>query len=770
MVVVPKPDGEVRICVDYFHLNEAIKRERLMVPSVNEVLSQVRGANYFSKIDCRSGYFQIPLERGLREVTTFITPFGRYFFNRLPMGIASAPEVYHRKMTEILAGLDGVVTLLDDSLITGRTEKEHDARLEAVLKRLNEYGVTLNETKCQFKVRETKFLGYKLSTKGIEPDTEKVKAVLDLPTPANTTEIRRFLGMVNYYIKFLPRLAQLSQPLRDLLKKCNIWVWGPKQEESFETIKRALTRAPILGYYETNKNTRIAADTSLAGIGAVLEQQGDEGHWKPVQFASRSLSEAEKRYSNIEREALGITWACERMREFLIGTTFTIQTDHKPLLTLFGKKPMNELTPRIQRFRMKMANFSYKMQHVAGKRFFTPDTLSRAPIAGMTENMDILSEEMEEFKNIRAIYRVEDPVITKIEKGQRKDTMITGIKQFVHQGWPVKECPNTKQFFKFRGDLWVKNEMLMFRDRMVIPADLKKDMLHRIHEGHGGERRCFKRARMTVWWPGIQQDIRHYVEKCPQCIEGRIQKSEPLMPSPLPEGPWEVVAVDYFKKDGRWFIVIADYYSRYLDVKELNTLTSQGTIKYLKEIFSKFGIPKVIRCDNGTNLVSRSMECFAREMGFRIISSSPRYPQSNGFAEAMVKVGKKLLQGDLQRGLLAYRTTPLDLGPSPGELLLGRRLRSTLPMNEEKLAPSWPDLRVFKAVDAERKRKMEDWYNQRHRAKTLPQLQVGDKVWVGDKRSYAEVTGKCSERPRSYQVRTPGGAIITRNRRNLNRA
>ena len=769
MVVVPKPNNEVRICVDYLHLNAAIKRERLMVPTVEEILSQVRGAKFFSKIDCRSGYFQIKLHKDSRELTTFITPFGRFYFNRLPMGISSAPEVYHRKMVEILSGLEGVVTLLDDSLIFAETEEEHDVRLEKVLKRLNEHGVTLNEKKCEFKVQETKFLGYKISREGIAPDEEKVKAVLELPNPQNSTEVRRFLGMVNYYIKFLPKLAQLSQPLRELLKKCNSWIWGPDQQESFDGIKVALTKAPILSFFQLDKNTRVAADTSLTGIGAVMEQEVEHGKWKPVQFASRSLSETEKRYSNIEREALGVTWACERMREFLIGRPFIIQTDHKPLLTLFGKKALNELTPRIQRFRMRLATFNYSMQHVAGKRFFTPDTLSRAPLKDTNHEEDILlNEDREEgCINHGRVGQVEDPMITEIMKEQNRDEVLREVKEVVHRGWPATGKNNLGPYRRFRADLWEKEGLLMYKERMVVPARLKGELLRKIHQGHGGERRCMKRARTSVWWPNIGQDIKRVVEECPDCVESRSARKEPLIGTALPNGPWEKVAIDYFNCQGKWYILIVDYYSRYLDVHEMRTMTTRATITYLKTIFAKVGIPLQVRCDSGTNLTSHELNEFARKMGFKIVPASPKYPQSNGLAEAMVKVAKKLVKGDLELGLLAYRTTPLDQGPSPGELLMGRRLRGTLPLRPEQRAPQWPDMEVFRRADGVKKESAERQYNRRHGTRTLPVLKEGVKVWVKDIKTYATVVRKNLEGPRRYEIRVPNGRVLLRNRASL---
>ena len=772
MVVVPKPNGDVRICVDYSQLNQAVKRERLMIPSVDELLSQLKDAKWFSKIDCRSGYYQLEIHEASKELTTFITPFGRYVFNRLPMGISSAPEIYHREMTSIVGGLEGVITLLDDSLVFGTTKEEHDHRLSKVLERMQENKVTLNKEKCEFGVQEIRFLGHHVSEKGILPDRRKIEAVLKLPRPTNVNEVRRFLGMCNYYTKFFPRLSTESEPLRGLLKKENAWYWDENHEKAFESIKKFVTTPPILSFFDVKKRTRVAADASATGIGAVLEQLDFQNQWKPVQFASRSLTNCEKRYSNIEREALGITWACERFRDFLVGGDhFIILTDHKPLITLFGKKPLDELTPRIQRFRMRLLPFAFRMEHVAGKDFYVPDLLSRTTRETEDqEGADVMErDEIEYYVNTVGAPNVSDVRLHALLQAQKTDEVISRVKEYVINGWPRKVEWMLGAYRKFRNDLWVKEEMLMFKRRVVVPRALQEEILNRIHEGHGGEKRSMTRARECVWWPGITSRITEKVSHCKECLEQREQKSEPLISTPVPARPWCTLGMDCFKYANQWYIVVADYFSRYLDVHWLRRdLTTEATKKYLKSLFAKFGIPEIIRCDNGTNFVSYEMQQFAKDMGFQIISSSPRYPQSNGFAEAMVKIAKRLVaKGDLDLGLLAHRTTPLDHGISPAELLMGRRLRGTLPVDPDLLKPEWPDLSAFREVDSRKKEEQRRQFNYRHGAKDLNALREGEEVWVKDARKYGTIIRKFENSPRRYEVKTNEGAVLVRNRKLL---
>ena len=332
MVVVPKANGKVRICVDLTKLNECVRRERHPLPAVDQTLAQLAGATVFSQLDANSGFWQIPLDPDSTLLTTFITPFGRFCFNRLPFGITSAPEHFQRRMSELLGGVPGVVCMMDDMLIHGTTQQEHDQRLLAVLQRLEKAGVTLNREKCKFSQNAVKFLGHVIDQSGITPDPDKVNAIQKVRTPGNVGDVRRFLGMVNQLSKFSPNLAEETKPLRELLIKGNAWIWSEPQQTAFDRIKKMLTNTPVLALFNPNLETILSADASSFGLGAVLLQKQLSGELKPVSFISRSMTPTEQRYAQIEKEALAFTWACERLSDYLIGLSFRIQTDHKPLV------------------------------------------------------------------------------------------------------------------------------------------------------------------------------------------------------------------------------------------------------------------------------------------------------------------------------------------------------------------------------------------------------------------------------------------------------
>ena len=232
-------------------------------------------------------------------------------------------------MSELLTGLEGVVCLMDDILVGGKTQQEHNDRLEAVLNRIGAAGLTLNCEKCEFSKDNIRFLGQLVNQQGVAPDPEKVKAIVEMKLPVNVAEVRRFLGMVNQLGKFSPQLADKTKPLRDLLSLKNEWIWEDSQDKAFKEIKEMLSTAPVLALYEPGRESVVSADATSYGIGAVLRQRQPEGEWRPIAYISRSLTDTEQRYAQIEKEALAVTWACERLDSYLVGTTFHIETDHK---------------------------------------------------------------------------------------------------------------------------------------------------------------------------------------------------------------------------------------------------------------------------------------------------------------------------------------------------------------------------------------------------------------------------------------------------------
>ena len=485
MVVVPKPSGQVRICVDLKKLNECVQREFHPSPHVEEILAQLTGAQVFTKLDANSGFWQIPLARKLRLLTTFITHFGRYSFNKLPFGITSAPELFQRCMSTILSGLPGVLCLMDDVLIFGKSQAKHDDRLKEVLKRIESTGVTLNLSKCEFS--NLKFLGHIINKDGLKADPAKIRAILDMQPPRNVPEMRRFIDMTNQLSKFIPCSAELMKPLTELLSSKRSFQWGPNQSAAFDKIKETLTRPSILTLYDPAADTKVSADASSFGLGAViLQRTGTAQPWKPVAYASRTMSDTETHYAQIEKEALALTWACERFSMYLLGKSFLLETDHKPLVSLLSTKNLDNLPPHILRFRLRMMRYNFTIVHVPGKALVIADFLSRAPLhADVTDSFN-LQESTETF--ISAVVDALPASASRLEqiaKAQSTDPILQQVTRFCQEGWPTNHMikGSLRSYWCIRSELSMHNSLLLCAHRIVIPTCLQQDILKRITKG-----------------------------------------------------------------------------------------------------------------------------------------------------------------------------------------------------------------------------------------------------------------------------------------------
>ena len=472
---------------------------------------------------------------------------------------------------------------MDDVLIMGTNKREHDERLTAVLERLQNAGVTLNPAKCEFGRSSVKFLGNIIDYRGIRADPEKITAICQLKPPDSVTELRQFMGMVNQLGRFSPHLAEISQPLRELLTKKNEWVWGPDQETAFQRVKDELTRPSVLVAYDLRANTKVSADASSHGLGAVLLQKS-KGTWKPVAYASRAMSPTEKRYAQIEKEALAITWACDRFSQYLLGRAFEVETDHKPLVPLLSTKHLDDLPPRVLRFRLRMARYQYTIHHIPGKLLCTADALSRKPTLE-APGADPLEEEVESFVNgvINGLPGTQ-PRLRRFLQEQKEDLICRRAREHCQFGWP-KAKPEQADFVPYwnaRASLTLNDDLLLFNNRIVVPPSLRKETLQAIHEGHQGIVRCRLRAKISVWWPGITQHIAQLIDGCPVCAQYTPLRREPLMATPLPAYPWQMVGTDLFEHAGHHYLLLVDYFSRFPEMTKLNSTTSGSVISTMK--------------------------------------------------------------------------------------------------------------------------------------------------------------------------------------------
>ncbi|UYV68677.1 K02A2.6-like [Cordylochernes scorpioides] len=764
IVLAGKPNGKIRICVDLSRLNLSVERELHPLPVLEHELAQLNGAKIFSRLDANSGFWQIKLSEESQTLTTFITPFGRYKFKRLPFGISSAPEHFQKRMSAILRGVNGVICHMDDILIFAKRKEEHDETLREVLRRLKNSGITLNKEKCQFGVSNVTFLGHYIDEHGIKADEKKVKAIAEMKPPTDVHGVQRFMGLVNFLGRFVPNLAEITKPLNDLRKKDVSFIWGSPQKKAFEKVKDVLASDRVLASFDISKKTMVSADASSYGLGAVLKQEHEANEWRPVAFASRTLTKTEQGYAQIEKEALAITWACERFKDFVVGKTFLIETDHKPLVPIFTTKDLNDLTPRLQRYRMRMLQFSFHIFHTPGKDLITADALSRQPLPGHLPEDEELQEEVEHFVRSIVLHQsTTDDRLAKIALNQKLEPTLQNVAFYSKNGWPAK-CqlsPLERSFYDVRDEIGEENGLLMRGLRVIIPSDMRKDVLNRIHAGHQGITKCRARAKDHVWWPGIGQEIQDMVKTCEKCIENQPLKHEPLIPNDFPERPWQKVGMDLFHYEGSEYLVVVDYFSRFIEVVRLTKLSSEAVVDHCKAIFARHGIPDIVISDNGPQFrpsTTSAFTKFASEVGFRHITSSPKHPQSNGQAEAAVKIVKNLMKKnkDPVLALMEYRATPLANGLSPAELLFGRKIRTMVPCTSSSLTPKTVDQSKLRGEEEQRKMAQKTAFDRRHAATKKAELIAGEKVWVKDLRAWGSVLEKASA-PRSYIVETPVG-------------
>jgi len=342
MLIVEKKDGSIRLCLDPRELNKAIMREHYAVPTFDDVLPQLAGKKYFSIIDMKDGFWHVELDEESSRLVTFNTPFGRYSFTRLPFGISSAPEVFQKRAQQAFGGIQGVAIIFDDIIIGADSIQEHDTIFRQLLERAREMNVRFNRSKLQLMVPSAIYMGHVVSDSGIAPDPNKVKAIVNFPSPNSREELMRFNGMATYVSRYIPNFADLTFPYRQLLKKNAPWTWAEPQQEAFNKIKQLLVNAPVLSHYDQTKPVVIQTDASSKGLGSCLLQ---EGH--PISFASRALTDCETRYAQIEKELLTIVFPCERFNNYVYGRDILVQSDHKPLEAIFSK-PLSSTTPRLQ--------------------------------------------------------------------------------------------------------------------------------------------------------------------------------------------------------------------------------------------------------------------------------------------------------------------------------------------------------------------------------------------------------------------------------------
>lgn len=769
VVPILKSDNTLRLCVDMRCANKAIIRENHPLPTMTQLLPKLRKSCTFSKLDIKDAFHQVEIKEDCRDITTFITSKGLFRYKRLMFGISCAPEHFQKIMERMLLPCKGVVNFIDDVIVFGSNVNEHNDRLKHVLQVLKENNVVLNDKKCIFNVSKIDFLGHELSPQGIMPLDKYIKTIKSFREPKTIDEVQSFLGLVNYIGKWIPRLATMTDPIREILrlklsKHADIAdYWKGKQSAAFAELKESLSALRTLGFYDPHDKTQVMADASPVGLGAVLVQIDRQGP-RIIAFGHKSLSNVEKRYCQTEKEALALVWAVEHFNMYLYGLKeFELITDHKPLEVIFG--PRSKPCARIERWVLRLQAYNYKVVYCPGKNNIA-DSLSR-----LCPNHN--SDSHDDEHHINKIVEFARPMAVAMEDivdKSKSDEDIQLVKSALSgNNWD----PKVNNYKLFEHELWLHGDILLRGNKIIIPTVLRKQVLASAHEGHPGIVATKSRLRTKVWWPKIDKDAENMVKSCKSCT----LVSGPSLPVPmkrreLPIQPWTDIAIDFLGPlpSGHNLLVAIDYYSRYKEIKIMKSITSNETINVLKEIFSRLGIPVSITSDNGRQFVSEEFKSFCSEFGIKLYNSIPYWPQQNGEVERQNRdILKRLKISQCQKSdwkddllcyLMMYNSTPHSTtGKTPAELFFNRQFRDKIPSAVD-VENRRMDLEVYdKDKTAKEKGK---FIEDRKRKAVNNEINIGEKVYVKNMIKENKLTPDFSPTPHTV-MSAKGGDLNIQN-------
>jgi hypothetical protein len=483
-------------------------------------------------------------------------------------------------------------------------------------------------------------------------------------TPSNKQELESYLGLVNYLKRHSYQLTHLTKPFNDLMQKNAIFSWESSQDEAFQAIKKVITSAPVLEFYDVQANHVIQTDASNKGFGAVLLQND-----KPVIFAGRGLLPAEHNYSTIEKELAAIVFALRRMHHFIHGGKVLVQTDHKPLVAMFNRQ-VHLSSMRQQRLLLKLYEYDVQMEYLKGKNNVIADALSR--LTASTEQI-VEPDTVIPVHTITSTINASESRLERLRKATASDSIMNQLSHYIIHGWPTHRHlsdPLTFDYWNYKSEISIEDGIIFKGDKLVIPEAERVSYTKDLHVGHLGEEKTLLRARQLVFWPNLTNDIRAVVSGCTSCQADRpALQREPMIPHEMPARPWEVVGIDFFEWNGSHYLLIADIFSKFPVIRGMTVTTTMKTIAVLKTVFGEYGVPQQIMTDQGPQFTSQEFQEFTNSYEINTKHSSPRYPQSNGFIEAMVKTVKGILirardsGTDPQLAMLIYRTTPFKAVP-----------------------------------------------------------------------------------------------------------
>lgn len=757
VVMVPKKDGSTRVCVDYRRLNEITINDKYPMPRIDDLLHAAHTTKYMTTLDLKAGYWQVSVKQADRDKTAFVSPFGTYRFKRMAFGLKNAPATFQRLIDRFRAGLKDVTILayLDDLIVLSDSFEKHMNDLKEVFQRLHTFHLRINRKKSVFACPSVKYLGHLITPAGIQADPEKVAAIEKLDVPLNVKHLQSFLQTCSWYRRFVPNFSSVAKPLTDLTKKGTMWTWAREQQTAFEELKTRLTTAPILRQVDTSKPFVLRTDASAYAIGAAL-LQGEYPEEKPVEYASRLLTSAERNYSTTEREALAVVWAVNKFRGYIECSEVTIGTDHQPLRWLMQLKSP---TGRLARWALQLQPYNLKIDYTPGKANLVADTLSRPPCGTDSSSCEICSTSV----------AVPTWNPADIRKEQLADPEVAKILTAFDESVPELHLWTNRGYIVSQGVLYrYSPEQDSESPQLVVPSQGRRRIMEEYHDsalaGHYGVEKTFDRISSRYYWPGMRRYVTEYIRSCIECQKYKPTNAKPagLLQTPAPARRFETVAVDLFgplptsRSGNKWILIVEDTFSRWVELFPLREATAVHCAKALvEEVFLRYGMPRKMISDNGVQFISAVMKQVCHVLNIHQSLIPLYHPEANPVerrnrdlkTQLATLVGPNHAEWDLRLACIRFAmnsATCQSTGFSPGYLTFGRDLRTpddathdlkAVLDKEKPVAWATSYLRKLRTALLQARDKMENHQERQKkyadkRRSPGKQLQVGDLVLI----------------------------------------